>query len=332
MALCGVNRIDDMLGGSTQALPLATGDNDVAAVGVVQDFLACQGQRGMPGPLSGAWGRYGSQTTQAVGEFQRDCGLPASGQVYLSTLRALVERPAPAATATRGYLALVLDIEYQGITRLMSLTSQFEGAGRFGAVNLNSDRAGLSFGLIQWAQKPGRLNELLRSFSDSAPEDFVRILGGGDAGLARGLIAHTAKPRGGTDSLGVTTNPQFDLVVEPWLARFRAAARERRLQKVQVQTAAADFASSLARLRVYAPELTTEREIAFMLDLANQHGDAGARSIRDTAGSKLIDMAAESEKRVAAQFGADSNELASTRTRRNAFRTSALLSDARFED
>lgn len=330
MALCGVNRIDDMLGGSTQVLPLATGDNDVAAVGAVQDFLACQGYRGMPGPLSSAWGRYGPQTTQAVREFQRDCGLPVSGQVDQSTLRALVERPAPAAMATRGYLALVLDIEYQGITRLMSLTSQFEGAGRFGAVNLNSDRAGLSFGLIQWAQKPGRLNELLRAFSGFAPHEFVRILGGGDADLALRLIQHTAKPRGGTDSLGVTTDPQFDLVVEPWLGRFRAAAQDGTLQKVQVHTATADFASSLAQLRAFAPELTTEREIAFMLDLANQHGDAGARSIRDTVGAKLIDLAGESQRRVAAQFGANSNEVASTRARRTAFRTSTLLRDAPF--
>ncbi len=330
MASCGIARIDDLLGGGAQALPLAPGEIDVAAVGVVQDFLACQGYQGMPGPLSGARGNYGPQTTQRVKDFQHDCGLPVTGQVDRATLRAFVDRPAPAATATRGYLALVLDIEYRGITRLMSLTSQFEGAGRFGAVNPNTDQAGLSFGLIQWAQKPGRLNELLKAFNNSAPQDFVRILGGGDAGLAGRLIQHTAKPRGGTDSHGATTDPQVDLVADPWLGRFRAAAQARTLQKVQVDTATADFASSLAKLRVFAPELTTEREIAFMLDLANQHGDAGARSIHEAVGGKLIDMAGESVRRVAAQFGADSVEVASTRARRIAFRTSALLQDAPF--
>lgn len=71
----------------------------------------------------------------------------------------------------------------------------------------------------------------------------------------------------------------------------------------------------------------SEREIAFMLDLANQHGDGGAKSIVQAAGPQLLGMENESVKRVAAQFGEGSNEVASTRARRTAFRTSTLLSD-----
>jgi hypothetical protein len=50
-------------------------------------------------------------------------------------------------------------------------------------------------------------------------------------------------------------------------------------QKAQVTTALGDFQSSLAKIQSYAPEFQTERAVAFMLDLANQHGDPGAQSI-----------------------------------------------------
>lgn len=77
---------------------------------------------------------------------------------------------------------------------------KFEGGGKFTAFNANTDRAGLSFGLILWAQRPGRLNELLRAFRDKAPEAFVNSLGGGDAALADNLIRHTARASGGVQN------------------------------------------------------------------------------------------------------------------------------------
>jgi peptidoglycan hydrolase-like protein with peptidoglycan-binding domain len=327
MAHCGIARIDALFGDSGDAI--AAGDADAAAVGALQDLLIGHGFR-LPGPLGAGRGSYGPQTTRCVAEFQRRCGLPATGTVDTPTLRALVERPSTNAVASQGYLALVLDVQFEGMTRLMCLTTQFEGAGRFGAINRNTDRAGLSFGLIQWAQKPGRLAELLRAFDAAAHDPFVRILGSGDAELARRLVAHTGRPRGGTDANGVTTDPAFDLVAEPWLGRFREAAMHPALQRVQVDAAVAAFEASLARLRQHAPQLQTEREIAFMLDLANQHGDAGARSIFVAAGPDLAALADESVRRVKAQFGSASAEAAATRARRDAFRTSGLLRDTPF--
>jgi hypothetical protein len=221
------------------------------------------------------------------------------------------------------------------MTRLMGLTAQFEGAGRFAAANLNTDQAGLSFGLIQWAQKPGRLAELLRAFSKQAPTEFVRILGAGDPALAQGLIVHTSLPRGGTDGTGATTDPDFNLLTDPWITRFRQAALDRALQRAQVQAATDAFDISAQQVRTSAPALAaSERAMAFMLDLANQHGDGGARSIYTAAGAapaaiadKLQAMADESVHRVAAQFGAASAEAMSTRNRREAFRTSPLFTD-----
>ena len=74
-----------------------------------------------------------------------------------------------------------------------------------------------------------------------------------------------------------------------------------------------------------------------MLDLANQHGDAGAHSIlaavvtkmpNGTVTELLQGIQDESVARVARQFGADNPNTRSTFNRRNAFRTSPLLSDS----
>jgi len=228
---------------------------------------------------------------------------------------------------------MVLDIGFTGMARLVSLTSQFEGAGLFAAVNRNTDRAGLSFGLIQWAQKPGRLHELLQAFSDREPEQFTRIFGGGDAALARGLLVHTAAARGGTDAGGRTVDPRFDLVSNDWVARFREAGASLELQRVQLDCASAAFMKSLTRLQLVAPQLHSERAIAFMLDVANQHGDGGAADILRTVqrpamleAELLMAVQLESTARVRKQFG-DGAEMRSTASRREAFRTTALLSD-----
>lgn len=93
-------------------------------------------------------------------------------------------------------------------------------------------------------------------------------------------MAHIRKPNGGVDpASGTTTDPDFDLIYEPWVSRFRAAAAFVPYQRVQVATALADFSQSYLRLRQYATDMTSERSVGFMLDVANQYGDAGAKSI-----------------------------------------------------
>jgi hypothetical protein len=89
------------------------------------------------------------------------------------------------------------------------------------------------------------------------------------------LIAHLRKPLGGVTDAGVTTNPAFNLIGPPWTDRFTEAALHPAFQQVQVRTAIVAFESSLAKLRQYdtAGIVTSERAVAFMLDVANQFGD-----------------------------------------------------------
>jgi len=334
MALCGIARIDDLMAGVASTPGIGAGDPDKASVQVIQSLLTGQGGKGLPNLFSADYGLFRGVTAAAVNTFRRRAGLPAGVHVDAAMLQSLVKTPAPSAIVSRGYLTLALDFEYTGLAKILSVVAQMEAEGTFGAMNLNRDHAGLSFGLIQWAQKPGRLAEILNAFFAASAADFVRLFGGGDANLAAGLIAHTKQVDGGVDhGTGVALDSNFDLVTEPWVGRFRAAAMWIPFQRVQVQTALSDFQSSLAMIRQYAPQLNTERAVGFMLDLANQCGNSGARGIyrsvwkNGMAVSDLLrGMAAESVQRVSDSWKAG------TQSRREHFLTTAFLSDDLFKD
>jgi hypothetical protein len=300
-------------------------------VGLVQQMLAGLGQSGMPNLLSLDYGVFGPKTTAAVQNFRAAQGLPAGNEIDAQCVQTLVRADAGEPVASRGYMTLVLDVPYSGLAKILSVVAQMEGAGKFGALNLNTDKAGLSFGLIQWAQKPGRLTEILQAFSKASPADFANMFGGGDANLAAQMVAHTRLPNGGIDSTGETTDPAFDLVREPWVSRFRQAALFKPFQQVQVQTAVHDFSASQSRIQQYAPQLNSERAMGFMLDLANQFGDGGARRVFQAVvqdgmavGDLLQAMADESVARIQDPFKAG------TQARRQHFITTTFLSDGPF--
>ena len=332
MMATGITGIDLLLSG-TAASPLGPSNATAIEVGFIQDMLIGHGFKELPGVLGSARGVFGPRTIEAVNGFQQTSGLPVTGNVDRPTLQALAAFPWPRPLACAAYVTLVLDVSFTAMVRIVALTSQFEGGGLFAAMNRNTDRAGLSFGLIQWAQKPGRLRELLRALQTAQPALFTTIFGDGDAAAAESLIAHTSRSNGGVDNAGCTVDPRFDLVSPPWDARFIAAGNDRNLQLAQLETAAADFRASFARLQVLAPSIRSERGVAFMLDVANQHGDAGAADIFRTVqapgmseGDLLAAVEQESVSRVRAKFG-DGPETASTRARREAFRSNPALSD-----
>jgi peptidoglycan hydrolase-like protein with peptidoglycan-binding domain len=331
MALCGIQRIDDLNAGA--GTTIGPGDSDKDSVGLVQQMLAGMGQPGLPNLLSLDYGIFGPRTTTAVQNFRSAQGLPAGNMIDVQCMQALVQTSPTVPVASRGYMTLVLDFPYSGLAKILSVVAQMEGAGKFSALNLNTDKAGLSFGLIQWAQKPGRLAEILLAFSNSSPSDFQNIFGGGDSNLSAQLIAHTRLANGGVDSTGATTDTAFDLVNEPWVSRFRQAALFQPFQQTQVRTALDDFAASQKKIQQYAPQLSSERAMGFMIDLANQFGDGGARSIFQSVaqngmaiGDLLQAMADESVARIQDPFKAG------TQTRRQNFITTTFLSDGPFAD
>lgn len=276
---CGIDSIDQLLDGQA-TVPLDLPSANQATIGALQDLLTCHGFSGLPTVLSTAYGTCGAKTTAAVAAFQQQQSLDAAAGIDRVMLRKMVTTPAADPRASTAYLALVLGFAPVGLQKVLSLVSQMEGAGKFAALNRNTDRAGLSFGLIQWAQKPGRLVEILAAMSQADRAQFVTVFGAGDPQLADALISHCRKPFGGVDpKTGDTTNPTFDLVADPWLSRFRQAALTARFQQVQVQTALSAFQVSYTALSRFAPNLISERAVGFMLDVANQFGNAGAEKL-----------------------------------------------------
>ncbi len=325
--------IDDLLGGKGN--PIGP-DADATAVGAVQDLLRGHGFSKMPGPGDAGRGQFGPATTKALADFRAAHGLPPGETVDQAALRQLIEVPAVAPVASQAYITLVLDIDFDPLVKLVVLVAAVEGAGKFAALNLNTDKAGLSVGIIQWAQKPKRLNELLTAFQTARSATLNALFG---ADKVTGVLGHTAKLNGGVNPVdGATTDTRFDLIKEPWKSRFRAACLDPSLQAVQVTAARAAFDKSSKAILTNMPKLTSERSIAFALDLANQFGDAGAKKLYDQAELGLTDQKALLVKMrdlsvakltelfpklpQAAQAGAD---------RRNFFLSTGLLADSVFK-
>jgi hypothetical protein len=330
---CGIAALDRLMSDASSS-PIERTDRD--AVGAVQNLLSGHGFRGMPSMLDASCGHFGPQTEAALIAFRSTHGLAPSAVVDAATLRALVTVPASTPMLSPAYLGFVLDLSFTGLLPMAVVTMQLEGGGRFCAANGNTDRCGLSFGLIQWAQRPGRLHELLLALDAAHPDLFTRIFGGGDAELARALLTHTAKPSGGVDSgTGVTTDARFDLVAEPWCSRFRAAGREPLFQKQQVAVAIDAFEQSLRRIRGTTPIVTSQRGLTAMLDVANQFGDSGAASVARTVirpgmteREFLAALESETVARVSRKYGDGSPEARGTASRRQLVRTTPWLSDS----
>jgi N-acetyl-anhydromuramyl-L-alanine amidase AmpD len=331
-ARCGIQLVDDLLAGSPTAAAIGPGNSAAAAIGAVQDLLTGQGFASLPSVLSTAYGIFGQRTEDSVRSFQTKQSLEVTGAVDGTTLNKLVAVPAPDPRASQVYLSLALGFPSTGMHRILSLVAQMEGVGKFGAINRNTDRAGLSFGLIQWAQRPGRLAEILLAMSSADRQQFVDIFGDGDDRVADALIAHTRSLSGGVDpKTGVAMSAAFDLVNEPWVTRFRTAAAVIRFQQVQVQTALSAFDFSYRALRRYAPEIVSERAVGFMLDVANQCGDAGTEKLyRSLHSPGMIESDLLEAIADATVVRVDDNQKAGVRTRRDRFLETPLLSNAPF--
>lgn len=109
----------------------------------------------------------------------------------------------------------------------------------------------------------------------------MRVFGDGDASLADALVSFTSRTNGGVNADGSTTNPAFDLIADPWKGRFQQAALALEFQQAQIVCAVKAFEKSLGTIRTYAAGISSERGIAFMLDVANQFGDGGLKRIHN---------------------------------------------------
>lgn len=213
---------------------------------------------------------FGAVTEAAVREFQRSQGLSIDGIVGLHTLARLF----PLIRPTREYLDGVLyggTAVFDDLDEVVAAVAAGEG-GAFDALQLNGDGEGLSFGILQWAQKPGSLYALLLACYQANGGKFTQILGSGNQEVARELLAKT---QGG--------GKQLALWQGEWARRFWLAGRDPELQRVQRRLARLQLMDRLEEgYRLYPARFKpaggiARRALVMMADVGNQAGPGGLR-------------------------------------------------------
>jgi len=157
------------------------------------------------------------------------------------------------------------------VERIVARTSAHEGG--YDSLNRNSDGAGLSFGIIQWAQRPGTLGKILAKMYASDPVLFSAIFGSDSQELLRATQVREMGPIGGVV-----------LWQEPWISRFKEAGKHPKFQEVQRREALEGEYMQAAVTVAKRLGVKTERAVALFFDTAVQQGPGAARNIADTPG------------------------------------------------
>lgn len=279
----GNKRIDKLMVGAADAVPIEEMDKDVAAVRIIQDLvngtIKFKTVNGRPRPEAAleptffvpGYGVYSPQLLKRLRAFRVAAKLQKPTDkvvVDARTLQLLVAASATTPLATVGYMTLYLNLPYSIWVRFVALVAMKETtAGRFEECNLGgNDKAGLSFGIIQWAQSQGRLDDIVQAFKDTDKGLFASIFGK-DADKMLAVISSRKGSYGVKNGKSEYTRPE-------WVTRLEQAGRDPVFQRSQVSLAVNTFKEDVRKIREVDSfkVFKSERAIAFMNDFVNQHG------------------------------------------------------------
>ena len=246
----------------------------------------------------------------------------------------------------------------QGKRRLMVATLALNPEG-YTFTKIGCWGSDFEFGVRPWVFSNGSLNHILQKFHARDPERFVRIFGGGDPALAQRVLAYVASPaeerapladvesffwdgspaatpaeaEPGAGRRGVAESPEGNLNREPWVTRFKLAAQEPAFQAVQFEEYSAEHLGIMNELRQFAPQVKSERGLAFMLDVAVHYGSRRAESFfleaqneaPNQTESELLQRVAERSLKVVSK--AMPGAAGKSRRRRQVFLFTPLFSD-----
>ena len=152
------------------------------------------------------------------------------------------------------------------INRVVGRTAEHEGG--FDALNLNSDGAGLSFGILQWSQRTGALGNLLKKMAETDPIKFAATFGPGWEALLQTTFAGSLDPVEGAL-----------LWKEPWKSRFKAAGKDPIYQQIQSHEASNGEYFNAAVKAANILGIPTERAVSLAYDTAVQQGPGQATNV-----------------------------------------------------
>ncbi|WP_315763640.1 peptidoglycan-binding domain-containing protein [Bradyrhizobium sp. SZCCHNS2005] len=307
----GIPKLDRLLNDAGES-PLGEGANE-PAVGIVHDLInrfdpklarlrpllpkSWKKAKAAPLPSADGYPVYAAKTAALVGAFQKLGGLPVTGKVDHATISALRTAQETKVLITPAELIFTHGLKYTHFLKAIVLTGGRECRFDFTVMNRNSDRAGLSLGVLHWAQRPKRLAELIEFLRRRSPvwlnTNFVDLIFGGKSDMDR-VIAHLRLGAAGLDKKGWSKNPDLEFAQPPmavakyWPACFETLVGTPFAQAAMVEMAIktfrklyddsyADYPGDETNLvgrdlKVYAPKLKSERAVIFALDMINQHG------------------------------------------------------------
>lgn len=332
----GIERIDQLLSGAAE--PIGPGETDQFAIGAIQDLLHCwyptvepikeylPKGRGLrePAPLflrgsqkgQGIYGEYTDRTAGLVRGFQQKWNtredppwtLNADGTVDKLTLQSMLLFPARLSPfVTPGYFLFAAEKQLTHLLKALVLIASQECACKFETTNRNQDFAGLSLGIIHWAQKPGRLAEPIKYFYQREPEALAKLFGdkpGAKHVNIKKVIAQldlagaalysdkTLPPPGRKKGDSINRDLEFarpDLGKTNWYQCFQNMLKNRLFQQLMFDFALAtirrmydenspDYPAGFPKipgqglLQWGGDKITSEKGVIFTLDLINQHG------------------------------------------------------------
>ena len=157
--------------------------------------------------------------------------------------------------------------------RVVDYVARGESGGRYWAQNRNDDKQGLSFGFLQWAQRPGSLGILLKKMRARDTATFDRIFGGSNT--AKALIATTTE----TDELDRLAPVSGALLwEEPWTSAFHEAGHHPAFQEAQRELAMTGHIYKTSLQVVELLGVRTERAHVLAYDRSN-HGPVLANKV-----------------------------------------------------
>lgn len=287
---CKVERIDKLLDNEPSTTPILESETDKEVIGVIQDLLV--GFNYYPSLLglrnADHRGKFDTLLKKFILRFRKKHQLNPSNQVLIdaAALQKMVSLPVKNPIASRIYLTRYLDLELTSFVKFVWLTAAWECDGQFkNCETANKDKAGLSYGILQWTHRSGRLFKIMKRYQE-VDVTLLRQCFGGETNTNR-MLHHAEAGAAALNEDGTSTDPSLEFLNSEWKTRFQRAAAFPKFQKAQAELAVADFQDHLARMRAaeqsHPSLIVSERGVAFMLDFINQFGLSGAMSIHNQA-------------------------------------------------